>query len=572
MKLVTGLLAGVILVALLIVPEGALAYEEDWLVELSLTTGPHIGTVPGEGYLFAFGVRDGASEGYGEGEGDLIAPPDPMTGINAYFYYPGNPVNERKLVASVMGPADTVTWPLCVRSVGNPGATQATLSWDESNIDNVPAKYTVSELRDTDGNVLADIRGQASYTFVLQSGETKNFRVVVSEASYTLSVSSTSGGSVTTPGEGIRTYDAGTVVSLLASPASGYRFISWTGDVGTIASTGAASTSITMNGNYSISANFEQIPPGPFGLTLSSTAGGSVTTPGEGSFTCDAGSVVNLVATPEGGYGFVAWTGDVSTVANLNAASTTITMNGHYSVNAWFMAKAVESTTQTVTDGVVDAIEQADTEVQVAGTATVTVVEFSDNPGGEVSSGFSSVGKYIDVHVPDTTEVTEIVINLHYTDAEVAEAGVSESSLRLFWWDDAQWKQCSDSGVNTTDLNGYSGWIWARIRTDTSPSLAELTGTEFGGFAIPRLACFIATAAYGTDTAAELDILREFRDTVLLPNTAGARLVSLYYQTSPPIARFISQHEVLRTVVRVSLIDPLIAVLNISYGLWSTRG
>ena len=38
----------------------------------------------------------------------------------------------------------------------------------------------------------------------------------------------------------------------------GYRFVNWTGDVGTIANVNAASTTITMNGDYSITANFEE--------------------------------------------------------------------------------------------------------------------------------------------------------------------------------------------------------------------------------------------------------------------------------------------------------------------------
>ena len=84
--------------------------------------------------------------------------------------------------------------------------------------------------------------------------------------------------------------------------------------------------------------------------------------------------------------------------------------------------------------------------------------------------------------------------------------------------------------------------------------------------------CFIATAAYGTDTAKEIDILREFRDTVLLPNSLGLRFVSLYYKISPPIADFIAQHEVLRTTVRVGFIDPIVKILNWTHGLWSEGG
>ena len=84
--------------------------------------------------------------------------------------------------------------------------------------------------------------------------------------------------------------------------------------------------------------------------------------------------------------------------------------------------------------------------------------------------------------------------------------------------------------------------------------------------------CFIATAAYGTPAAEQIDVLREFRDVVLLPNRLGSEFVSLYYKTSPPVAEFISRHEVLKAAVRVGFIDPIVAVLNWSYALWSEEG
>jgi internalin A len=76
---------------------------------------------------------------------------------------------------------------------------------------------------------------------------------------YNLTISSTSGGNVTTPGEGTFTYNASEVVSLVATADSGCQFVNWTGDVGTIGDVDAASTNITMNGSYSIVANFKEI-------------------------------------------------------------------------------------------------------------------------------------------------------------------------------------------------------------------------------------------------------------------------------------------------------------------------
>jgi len=75
---------------------------------------------------------------------------------------------------------------------------------------------------------------------------------------------------------------------------------------------------------------------GEYELTIASTAGGSVTTPGEGIFAYGKGTVVNLVARPGAGYHFVNWTGNVDTIANVNAVITTVTVNGDYFITANF--------------------------------------------------------------------------------------------------------------------------------------------------------------------------------------------------------------------------------------------
>jgi hypothetical protein len=153
---------------------------------------------------------------------------------------------------------------------------------------------------------------------------------------YNLSISSTEGGTVTAPGEGIFAYNAGTVVSLHGTPDTGHQFVSWTGDVDTIGNVNASQTIITTNGNYFIVANFAEISLVQDSLSIDSTEGGSVIWPGEGVFAYDRGTVVGLVTEAEQGYSFVEWTGNVSTIANIHAASTTITMLNNYSITARF--------------------------------------------------------------------------------------------------------------------------------------------------------------------------------------------------------------------------------------------
>jgi len=162
------------------------------------------------------------------------------------------------------------------------------------------------------------------------------------------------GGSVDDPGIGVFTYGDGNVVSLVASADSGYVFETWSGDTGTIADVNSASTEITMNDDYTITANFSAIPtptptptptpmptptPTPIQRTLTVTVngvGGSVDDPGIGVFTYGDGIVVDLVASPDSGYVFQGWTGDVGRVADPDSPTTTITMNDDYAITATF--------------------------------------------------------------------------------------------------------------------------------------------------------------------------------------------------------------------------------------------
>jgi very-short-patch-repair endonuclease len=73
--------------------------------------------------------------------------------------------------------------------------------------------------------------------------------------------------------------------------------------------------------------------------------------------------------------------------------------------------------------------------------------------------------------------------------------------------------------------------------------------------------CFIATAAYGTSTAKELFVLRNFRDTTLMPNPVGRGLTHLYYLISPPIANVITYSEEMRAFVR-EFLNPIINFLK----------
>jgi internalin A len=79
---------------------------------------------------------------------------------------------------------------------------------------------------------------------------------------FTLTISSTEGGSVVEPGEGDFSHTNLTIVNVNAVAEPGYRFVNWTGtavDVGKVSNPDLANTTVTMEADYTLQANFEQI-------------------------------------------------------------------------------------------------------------------------------------------------------------------------------------------------------------------------------------------------------------------------------------------------------------------------
>jgi len=213
-----------------------------------------------------------------------------------------------------------------------------------------------------------------------------------------------------------------------------------------------------------------------YDLTVSSTEGGQVTAPGEATFTYGKGTVVDLLAEPEQGYRFDKWTGDVDAIHNVNAATTTITMNGHYSILANFGLEVVEIRTWHDLNTIRDNLSARYILMNDLGPATAGYVELASETANQ-GKGWQPIGTSDDLFTGifdgQGYEIKDLFINRPDEDylglfGEVGQEGVTK-----------------DIGVTNVTVvgNDYVGGLAGHTEGSVSNSYSSgnLTGQEHVG-------------------------------------------------------------------------------------------
>jgi len=160
---------------------------------------------------------------------------------------------------------------------------------------------------------------------------------------FTLTTAVNGSGSIT-PAAGTHDYSEGEVVNITATAASGWQFAGWTGAV---ANSGSNSTTVTIDADKTVTANFSEIPPETVIVTLTMAVNGSgSTTPAVGTHQYAENEVINITATAASGWQFDGWTDNV---ANSGSASTAVTMDVDKTVTANFSEIPPEIVTVTLT-------------------------------------------------------------------------------------------------------------------------------------------------------------------------------------------------------------------------------
>ena len=206
-----------------------------------------------------------------------------------------------------------------------------------------------------------DLTGSVNPATVTITKDTNVTATFAQSFTITTSVNPAGGGSVAlNPNKA--TYQPGEQVQVTATPNSGYSFTGWSGGLtGTI-----NPATVTVNSNLNITANFSAAT-----YTFSATSagnGGVSWTPNKTLYA--SGDIVTVTATPDSGYYFVGWTGDLPSPSSANPLDVTIT--GNTSIVAHF-APVVCYTLTTV--------------VNPAGSGTVTIDPAPNCEGGRYTVG-----------------------------------------------------------------------------------------------------------------------------------------------------------------------------------------
>lgn len=78
-----------------------------------------------------------------------------------------------------------------------------------------------------------------------------------------------------------------------------------------------------------------------------------------------------------------------------------------------------------------------------------------------------------------------------------------------------------------------------------------------------KSSCFVATAVYGSDDAPDVQLLRIFRDTVLLRHKLTEQWVRSYYRYGPSVAKLVRRAPGLAVALRLGFFLPFTALLRL---------
>jgi hypothetical protein len=138
-----------------------------------------------------------------------------------------------------------------------------------------------------------------------------------------------------------------------------------------------------------------------------------------------------------------------------------------------------------------------------------------------------------------------------------------EQILRIDYWLSDEVVRAVKDAHEYDDFNDEQKSILENSLYDLERKNPNLSITKIG--MLPKSekkGCFIATATYGNYNHPDVIELRNFRDNFLEKKKLGKKLIKIYYQFSPCMAKIISKYKLIQNLSRFFLITPLLYFLR----------
>lgn len=313
---------------------------------------------------------------------------------------------------------------------------------------------------------------------------------------------------------------------------------------------------VTTTGQYVVVANYTDNTVSII-ATATNTVSATITV-GQGPF--------GVAITPDNKYAYVT-NSDAASVSVIDLTNPTappitiqvesgpqgvaVTPNGSF-------VYVVNSLAGTVS--VIATVDNSVTSVLTVGANPVGFGRFIGGPKPAAPTNLSAVLS------ADTT------ISLSWTDNTTEELGFTIERKKYL---QGGFSRIATVGANVTsyadqNLDPNANYYY-RVKAYNDEGSSAYSNESYATTEPEKSGCFIATAAYGSMMEPQVQLLRAFRDRFLTGNLLGRAFIRFYYENSPPLARYIAEHDTWRLVVRWSLL-PLVVLSWLSLALAALPG
>jgi streptogramin lyase len=282
-------------------------------------------------------------------------------------------------------------------------------------------------------------------------------------------------------------------------------------------------------------------------------------------FTEEVGNKIGKIIIPSGSFITTTTVGYVSSASTTTSSLTTLTTAATSTVTSTatssYSTKVLghSNTYQNVTTTVVDTISILVTSTTSTWTKTTTSTSVSttSQTSTSVTTSTTTSGTTTTVTSTSTTTSTSSTTTTTTTSTTYTSTSYSPTVTTPV----TVGTTSMYSSTTTTTTTSTATETSAVLLATTTTTVATATVTPAGR------ACVIASVAYGSELAPEVQFLRGFRDGPVVATFAGAQFMSVfnafYYSFSPKVAELVGGTPVLQPITR-AFIYPLLGSLRLA--------